>query len=227
MYCLNCDTQDDQLDLKRPICNKCGWDNSYVLGLLEKEGDDDDEDQLDVFRNVSEIRKRAVVLYSVAVAGNEAPRSDVIDWLAWAGLLESVSPQEAAYLSSSNPSQQQVIDASWRIEGVEVLLWVLRELDELTENGIQCHTDRVHNVFGFFMNDPGRFLRRRRIRDPSEVYAMLDKIHDQHWSIRNAQLNKQPPPTDLDSGIVLEKHYALNWVVGYNNAEWDDVSTDT
>jgi uncharacterized protein DUF4272 len=32
---------------------------------------------------------------------------------------------------------------------------------------------------------------------------------------------------NLDSGVVYERHYALNWLIGYMGREWDDVTTDT
>jgi len=27
--------------------------------------------------------------------------------------------------------------------------------------------------------------------------------------------------------VTLERHYALNWLIGYMEQEWDDISTDT
>ena len=33
---------------------------------------------------------------------------------------------------------------------------------------------------------------------------------------------------DLHSGVVMERHHALNWLIGYSErADWDDVTTDT
>jgi hypothetical protein len=28
-------------------------------------------------------------------------------------------------------------------------------------------------------------------------------------------------------GVIEERHYALNWLIGYFNQDWDDVATDT
>jgi hypothetical protein len=27
--------------------------------------------------------------------------------------------------------------------------------------------------------------------------------------------------------VVYERHYALNWLTGYMDQDWDDISTDT
>jgi hypothetical protein len=32
-------------------------------------------------------------------------------------------------------------------------------------------------------------------------------------------------PVDLE--IVQERHHAINWVIGYDGAPWDEVTTDT
>ena len=34
-------------------------------------------------------------------------------------------------------------------------------------------------------------------------------------------------PSKDYSGVVMERHYALNWLIGYSDQEWDDVTTDT
>ncbi|HEX6611164.1 MAG TPA: DUF4272 domain-containing protein [Hyphomicrobiaceae bacterium] len=46
-----------------------------------------------------------------------------------------------------------------------------------------------------------------------------------HWAVRDASINGRPSPADLDPGIVMERHHALNWLIGYIDA--DDVTTDT
>jgi len=40
-----------------------------------------------------------------------------------------------------------------------------------------------------------------------------------------AMLKRRPP--QLDPDVVAEWHYALNWRVGYEDREWDEVTTDT
>ncbi len=43
----------------------------------------------------------------------------------------------------------------------------------------------------------------------------------------NARLDGTAMPPGLDPGIVYERHYVLNWLIGYSGQAWDDVTTDT
>ena len=40
-------------------------------------------------------------------------------------------------------------------------------------------------------------------------------------------MNGKSAPSGLDPGVVQERHQALNWLIGYMDQHWDDVSTDT
>jgi len=31
----------------------------------------------------------------------------------------------------------------------------------------------------------------------------------------------------VDAGIVIERHAALNWLIGYMGQSWDEITTDT
>lgn len=42
-----------------------------------------------------------------------------------------------------------------------------------------------------------------------------------------ARVRRQPMPDDVEPGVVYERHYALNWLIGYMDQEWDEISTDT
>ena len=36
-----------------------------------------------------------------------------------------------------------------------------------------------------------------------------------------------PPAESYDAGVVQERHYALNWLIGYCGQDWDNITTDT
>ena len=46
------------------------------------------------------------------------------------------------------------------------------------------------------------------------------------WACVDARI-KGVQITEIHSGVVYERHYALNWLINYRNQEWDDVSCDT
>jgi hypothetical protein len=45
--------------------------------------------------------------------------------------------------------------------------------------------------------------------------------------VRQAELDEKAAPAKLEAGVVAERHYALNWLVRYGDADWDDVDTPT
>jgi len=38
---------------------------------------------------------------------------------------------------------------------------------------------------------------------------------------------KLAAPCGVEFGAVAERHYALNWLTGFENRAWDDVTTPT
>jgi len=35
------------------------------------------------------------------------------------------------------------------------------------------------------------------------------------------------PPAGLGEDVIVERHHALNWLIRYEDEEWDRVGTDT
>ncbi len=46
------------------------------------------------------------------------------------------------------------------------------------------------------------------------------------WIVRDAQLKQALAPR-MQSGVVAERHRARNWLVRFENAEWNAVETHT
>src|SRR5262249_44301763 len=89
----------------------------------------------------------------------------------------------------------------------------------------------------------GEFVSRARLRSDEEIRAANEEIYQIHWRVRDFQLRHQPTPPgklprraqkDIDPpaesynpGVVRERHYGLNWLIGYCGQDWDDITTDT
>jgi len=71
------------------------------------------------------------------------------------------------------------------------------------------------------------FIQDANLRPIGEILDEADLIYRYHWAVKNARSKGEPPPANLDKGVVLERHHALNWLIGYMDQEWDDISTDT
>jgi len=71
------------------------------------------------------------------------------------------------------------------------------------------------------------FIEDSRLRPIANILDQADLIYRYHWAVRNARIKGQQIPAALDPGVTEERHYALNWLIGYEERAWDDVTTDT
>jgi hypothetical protein len=65
------------------------------------------------------------------------------------------------------------------------------------------------------------------LRPAGELLDALDLHLRLHWAARQARLDKREAPAGLDEGVIRERHHALNWLVRFENADWDDIDTPT
>ena len=176
-------------------------------------------------KSPKEIRQRAVVLFALIHTGYEAKGSQTRQWLEDQGLNSAISPEEDRIFRSKIHSEKDAINATWRIEGLEALLWALGELPDMSPPSSLCDVARVQQVFSFFMSDSADFINKEQMRGEDEIYDQREVILEHHWKIRDAQIHGKPSPAGLNRGVIQEKHYALNWIL--DGDEWDEVQTDT
>lgn len=72
-----------------------------------------------------------------------------------------------------------------------------------------------------------QFIEESELRPIADILDQADLIYRYHWAVRNARMKGQQVQADLDPGVTKERHYALNWLIGYNEQAWDHVTTDT
>ncbi len=113
-------------------------------------------------------------------------------------------------------SHKDVIDASWRMESVAVLVWALGLRDVIPPYDQQMDLkDGLNSAVGTPRMRPGAEIIAAR--DLAELdfpafgkpYAL---ISDEEWQIATS--------------IAQERHAAFNWLCGYSD-DWDQVPTDT
>ena len=75
------------------------------------------------------------------------------------------------------------------------------------------------------MTDTKDFIQSASIRTVSEILDLSGLTYRLHWATRHTELNNLET-LDLNSSIVQERHYAINWVTYYED-NWDDITTDT
>lgn len=176
-------------------------------------------------RSSGEIRSRSLVLFGLVRMAHGEDGHGIYQWLVNQNVESAISPEEKGILTSTQLSDRDRINASWRVEGLEVMLWALNELPDMSPLSGQCDSSRIEDVFSPILSNTSDFLDRDSMRSEGEIYEQQEAIENHNWTIRDARIHGKPQPKELDSGVVQEKHYAINWILF--GEDWDEVLTDT
>ena len=176
-------------------------------------------------RTAEDIAQRAIAVVIAAVKGEGLDQATVASLVKKYGADKFFSPEESKFIKDPKPTQEDRIKFSWRYECVWVLLWSLGYVDSLTKPEGICDVPKLVGIFKD--RDSAQIIKDAKLRPLNEILDQADLIYRYHWSTTDARIKNQPSPADLEGGVVMERHYALNWLIGYMDQEWDEVSTDT
>lgn len=184
-----------------------------------------------VIRDLTSIAKRvsalfAVALYSEVRLSPEGSRREALSYFERVDEVYHVrdwlTPKERAYIEKAECNELECIQFVWRYECCEVLLWALGLIDELTYPDSTCHVPRISELLIQY-HSLDDLIQHCEPRSQKELLDAADLIMRYDWACVDARINQRNAPAELDAGVVLERHYALNWLVGGNGqAEWDD-----
>lgn len=213
--------QDEALRRKErseAILRKEGVPLNLHLPVIEKESECKKRSQ-------DEVAYRALSVLTVAVKGEGLDQSTLERVIKDFRLSSHFTPKEEAFVKNQNPSQRDRVQFSWRYEAAWVLLWALGYVNSLGKPSSICDVARAVG----FMKERGteKFIAEARLRPLSQLLDEADLIYRYHWAVVDAQLKGQPSPAQLEPGVTLERHHALNWLIGYMEQEWDEITTDT
>lgn len=182
-----------------------------------------------VLRSPKEVAERCVALLCVAaraLALSQGERDNIEQ--IYARLPQAVSllsAEEARFMSDSPPDKQDIINAVWRYEALAGLLWSLGKTEHLALPTDICDVDEVTNLI--LAGDTQSFIDSARLRPAAEILDALDLCYRLHWVVREAGQRGEEVPANLSASVVSERHYALNWLVCFEDAQWDEVDTPT
>jgi hypothetical protein len=112
-----------------------------------------------------------------------------------------------------------------RYEAAWTLLWALDYVKTLGKPQDICDVPlAVSFVKGITAE---KFIAGAWLRPLGEILDEADVTYRHHWAVLEARVSGTEPPAGLDPGVTYERHYALNWLIGYMDQEWDDTTTDT
>jgi hypothetical protein len=137
----------------------------------------------------------------------------------------TLTPKESSFLETVAPEQQQIVNLGWRYEALFLLQWALAMVPELPHPSAVCDVSAVAQTM--LGTDETEFIAKAALRPSGELLDALDLHVRLHWGVRQARLDGQDPVNRLGGGVIQERHHALNWLVRFEGAEWDDVDTPT
>lgn len=175
--------------------------------------------------SITEVAYRSLALLTVALKGEGLEQPLVERLIKEYELTTRFTPKESAFIRNEAPSETDRIQFSWRYEAAWVLLWAMCHIEELGKPSTICDVPKAVSI----MKDrtAAQFVADARQRPLAQLLDEADLIYRYDWAVVDARVNRRPVPHGLDPGVVQERHYALNWLVGYMEQDWDDVSTDT
>ncbi len=169
-------------------------------------------------RPKEEVALRTLCLLFVAAKG-EGLRQEVVE-----GVLESyelrpyLTPKELSFVLDNSPSQHDRIQFTWRHEAAWTLLWALGFVAQLGKPAQICDVEFAARTMT--ETTTSQFIEDSKLRPIADILDQADLIYRYHWAVRNARIKGQQIPAGLDAGVTEERHYALNWLVGMEEA-WD------
>lgn len=175
-------------------------------------------------RGPVEIARRAIATCAAAMKAEGLPPAFVQALLDRHAAHAWFSPQEAAFMREAAPSRRARARFSWGYEALWVFLWALGHVDELEAPTRQCDVAAAVSVMTEQFEVPAETALP--LRSPEELLDEADLVYRYHWAVTDAELTGAELPAGLDPRVIEERHRALNWLIGYLGAAWDDVETD-
>jgi hypothetical protein len=176
-------------------------------------------------RSPQEIAERLLGCTVTAVGGEMGDKKFVDDLITRFAAKNFLTPAEKKFLNESLGDQQERVQFSWRYERSWVLLWALGYVDELTYPSSICDMRQLVELTKGKKVES--LLAGAKPRSEKEILDAADLIYRLDWAVVDARVNNKPAPAGLDGGVVVERHAALNWLIGYMGQSWDEITTDT
>lgn len=192
------------------------------------------EDEAD-FRPVKEVAKRAltVIITASYAAGLDSDDDIKEDQSFFQNLLlkynlkVAMTNREKKFMAAMTLDKKEAVIFSWRYEAGLVLMWALGLVPALYYPDRICNSQLLINMIRDH-DDFDSFFATVKMREYSEILDEADLIYRYRWAAVDAMFieNKPEPPGGMDKSVLIERHVALNWLIGLGD-DYEDVPLDT
>ncbi len=175
-------------------------------------------------RSQKEVVERAYALLIIAAKGEGIEQVHLTKTVK-SNRIDSFSPREKYIYESEVLDDQERAYATWRYESLYTLMWALGKMDKLKYPNDICD---VQTIVGLMIETSREeFESTAKFRGKEEIINELDKVYRMNWACVDARIKGAEVSGGINSSVVYERHYALNWLTNYQNQDWDDVKTNT
>lgn len=176
-------------------------------------------------RSKEEVALRTLCLLFVAAKGEGLEQEVVERVLESRELRPHLTPKELAFVLDNSPSQHDRVQFFWRYEAAWTLLWAMGFVAQLGKPVQICDVEFAAGTVT--ERTTSQFIEDSKLRPIADILDQADLIYRYHWAVRDARIKGLQAPATLNPDVTDERHHALNWLIGYGEQAWDDVSTDT
>ena len=176
-------------------------------------------------RTTEEISKRAIAIALTSYKGEGISHQEVLGLIKTWDVMDYFTTDELQFINNPNPTNHEKIKFAWRYEGLDILLWALGYKNTLPNPNKICDVKTDLNIIAKYKTSH-LLEKNSHKRDINEVLDMADYYYRLHWAAIELRLNDKTNK-NINEEIIMERHYALNWLIRYMNQNWDNITTDT
>lgn len=182
------------------------------------------ESESEIFvRSPREVAERLLALNIVAVKG-EGLGQEIIERIVEERSIRPLfTSSELAFIDDPDPSEHDRLQFVWRYEAAWVLFWSLN----FVQGPLGLPSDLCDVPMLTETVRDSASLTANGTRSARELLDEADLIYRCAWAVRQAGFDRETPVGNLDPGVTMERHYALNWLIDPDGSDWDDVDTST
>src|SRR5688572_13852104 len=141
-------------------------------------------------RNKDEVVDRALALNYVGLKGEGLEKNILEEIDKKYRVMQKLSPKEKGFAGDSHPSQQELTDATWKYEGLHVLLWALGFIDSLSYPDKQCNVPADLTIIKNMTEE--EFRQKAKLRSKKEILDQADLALRINWACVDANINDSP-----------------------------------
>lgn len=162
-------------------------------------------------KSASEIATRLVILSYMIGVYYDVDAKDLTEQLKKYKLYDSLTAAEKEVLAKKEYEEQDIIDAGWLQECIEVLTWCLGMTSKTLDHSAEATISMAEHIP--VMKNPEKFIQKASTVSLDKLFEEYSVLHHIYHLLQNEE------HLLLDADIILERQRAINWVCGVEN-DW-------